>query len=55
MRTTKGDITEKVIDNLLTTCQSESELYPNFAPLKQGIDDLRAKMRQNQTKLIPRC
>ena len=55
MRTTKGNIAEKVIDNLLTTCQSESELNPNFAPLKQETDDLRAKMRQNQTKLIPTC
>ena len=55
MRTTKGDITEKVIDNLLTTCQSKSELIPNFAPLIQEIDYLKAKMRQNQTKLIPRC
>ena len=54
MRTTKGDLAEKVIDNLLTTCQSKSELIQNFAPLKQGTDDLHARRKHNQTKIIPR-
>lgn len=43
MRTIIDNIGEKVIDNLLTTCQSESDLIPNFAPLKQETGDLYAR------------
>ena len=35
MKAAKRDITKNLIDKLLTSCQSESELIPNFAPLKQ--------------------
>ena len=43
MRTIKDNIEEKAIDNLLTTCQSESDLILNFALLKQDTDDLYAR------------
>ena len=43
MRTIKDNIAEKVIDKLLTSCQSESELILNFALLKQETDDLYAR------------
>ena len=35
MKAAKRDITKNLIDKLLTSCQSESELLSNFAPLKQ--------------------
>ena len=35
MKATKRDITKNIIDKLLTSCQSESKLISNFAPLKQ--------------------
>ena len=57
MRTTKGNIAEKIIDKLLTSCQYESELILNFAQLKQETDDLHARegiIRQMLTKVLKR-
>ena len=50
MRTTKGDITEKVIDNLLTTCQFKSYFILNFASSKHESAEMRLEIRQNQTE-----
>lgn len=50
MKATKRDITQNIIDKLLTSCQSESKLISNFAPLKQKSDNSSARSRHNQTK-----
>ena len=51
MRTERCIIEEKIIGNLLTTCQSKSILIPNFVLLKQETADLRAKTGHNQKNL----
>ena len=50
MRTEKGCMVEKVIDNLLTTCQFKSYFILNFASSKHESDEMRLEIRQNQTE-----
>ena len=52
MRTIKENIAEKVIDNLLTTCQYKSYFILNFASPKHENAKMRSETRKNQIEKI---